>query len=95
MTAPASARERVRRQPGILSQRVDDQLVLLNPHDGQYFALDEVGGMLWDLCDGTLTISDIAAAIAREYDAPTDVIETDIRELLHDLVDEKLATLER
>jgi coenzyme PQQ biosynthesis protein PqqD len=95
MTRSVSHADRIRRRPDILSQRVDDQLVLLSPRDGQYFALDEVGGRLWELCDGAHTIADIADVLAHEYDAPRATIETDVRELLHELVDEKLATLEQ
>ena len=79
-----------RRGDGVLARRMDDTLVLLNPHDGQYFSLDDVGGRIWELADGTRSVSDIVALIAEEYDAPAEAIQTDTLELLEDLAGEKL-----
>ena len=43
---------RVRRQDGVLAQEAHGQTVLLRLEDGGYYALDEVGAMIWELCDG-------------------------------------------
>ena len=32
--------------------------------DGQYFSLSEIGGKVWELCDGNHNISQIVAALA-------------------------------
>jgi pyrroloquinoline quinone biosynthesis protein D len=82
-----------RRQLGVLAQQVtpdDPSLVLLNPTSGEYYTLDDVGTRVWQLCDGKRTIADIAATIAQEYDAPPEVIEHDVVELVKELVDEAL-----
>ncbi len=78
------------RNQGVLVQQVNEQTILLNPNDGQYFALDGVGGHIWDLCDGSRTIHEMATLISRDYDAPVAVVEADVQELLADLVHEKL-----
>ena len=39
---------------------------------GEYFTLDEVGGRVWELCDGTRSIDEIATIVTEEYDAPLD-----------------------
>jgi len=83
----------LRRAPGVLSQRVkpdEPTTVLLNPQTGQYYTLDEVGSRVWQLCDGEKKVSEIVAAIGGEYDAPREVIESDVVDLLKDLSDEKL-----
>ena len=79
--------------PGVLSKRVkpeEPSLVLLNPQSGEYYTLDEVGSRIWELCDGTRTISQIAALIGQEFAAPIEVIEKDALELVKDLAEEKL-----
>jgi hypothetical protein len=78
---------------GVLSQRAkpeDPTTVVLDPRSGQYFTLDVVGSRVWQLCDGIRTVSEIVAIVAREFDAPADVIEADIIELLQELADEQL-----
>jgi hypothetical protein len=68
----------------------EGQEVLLNLADGQYYALDEVGSRIWSLCDGSRAVSDLMAVLCQEYDASPDVIESDARELLSDLLDAQL-----
>ena len=85
-----SMRTRLHRRQHILKQEAAGTVVLLDLEDGRYFALDEVGGRVWDLCDGSRTVSEIAAMIGEEYDAPADAIERDLAELMSDLANEEL-----
>lgn len=83
----ASVPSRPRRNAGVLSRRGADTLVLLDTKGGEYFTLDEVGTRIWELCDGSRTVAEVAAAIAEEYDAPAQTIQTDMLELLNELAD--------
>ncbi|MEI6784981.1 MAG: PqqD family peptide modification chaperone, partial [Verrucomicrobiota bacterium] len=65
-------------------------VVLLNMDDGRYFAMDEVGGRVWDLCDGSRTLSAITAILAEEYEAPAATIARDLAELINALTNEEL-----
>ena len=79
-----------RRQDSILMQEAAGSHILLSPGSGQCYALDEIGAMIWTLCDGAHSIADIVSAIVSEYDAPVETVEADTMELLQDLVNEKL-----
>ena len=74
----------------VLTQRIDEAVVLLDADSGKYYSLDEVGGRLWELCDGTRTLRQLAAVIGEEYEAPVKIVEADITELLAELTVEKL-----
>lgn len=74
----------------ILVQQVNDTMVLLSLDDGQYYALDEIGARVWELCDGTRSVSDVIATICQEYDAPAETVRADVLELLGELTDEKI-----
>ncbi len=78
------------RSEGVLSQGVPDKLVLLTPHDGNYFSVNGIGARIWELCDGTRSVANIVATMAEEYEAPLETIETDIVELLDDLLSQHL-----
>jgi hypothetical protein len=78
------------RNDQLLTQESSGTLVLFRLDDGQYYALDDVGIRIWGLCDGTRSVPDIVEVIRREYDAPADQIQADVRELLDDLVREGL-----
>lgn len=86
----ADRTSRPRQADRILSQGASEGLVLLNVEDGTYYALNEVGSRVWELCDGTRTVADAIGVICDEFDAPRDQVEADVLELLDDLFAEKL-----
>lgn len=86
--------ERLRRQDGILVQEAHGQTVLLRLEDGGYYALDEVGAAIWQLCDGQRDVAAIIAELRAEFDAPEAIIEADTLEFIGDLRREQLLVLE-
>jgi hypothetical protein len=85
-----TAESRFRRRDRVLVQSVAGKQVLLDLDDGQYFALDEVSGRIWDLCDGTNSVAAVVEAVCREYDAPVETVEEDVAAFLGEMVQEKL-----
>jgi hypothetical protein len=81
---------RPRRNVHVLARPGESALILLNPRNGEYYTLDEVGGQIWNLCDGAHTVAEMVAAISAEFDAPVTEIEADVHELLSDLASEQL-----
>ena len=79
-----------RRKEKVLARETSDALIVLNLNTGQYYALDEVGWKVLELCDGTRSVSDVISAICDEYDAPADTIKTDVLKVLEEMIDEDL-----
>jgi len=75
---------RPKRGDQVIVQKAANDLVLLNIEDGNYYSLNEIGGRVWDLCDGNHSVSQVVAALAGEYDVPNQVLETDVLELLEE-----------
>jgi Coenzyme PQQ synthesis protein D (PqqD) len=80
------AQSRLKHQDRVIFQEVGGQQVLLNLTDGLYYALDGVGARIWELCDGTRTVSDVIELLCQEYEAARKTIQDDTLELLEDLV---------
>ena len=78
------------RRERVLVQGADDETMLLDLDGGTYFALNEVGARVWELCDGQRSVADIATILIDEYDAPDEVIERDVLDLLTELEAEQL-----
>jgi coenzyme PQQ biosynthesis protein PqqD len=74
-----------RRREQIIVQKGSQDVLLFNMDDGSYYALNDVGNRIWELCDGTHRVAQLVCMLAKEYDAPAEIIETDILELLEDL----------
>jgi hypothetical protein len=81
---------RFRRSEGILAQESHGQTVLLRLADGGYYAVDDVGAMIWDLCDGQRPLTDIIAAVYSEFDAPEQIVRDDVLEFVGSLQREQL-----
>lgn len=85
MNEITSSESRPKRQAQIVVQKGAKDVLLFNMDDGSYYALNEVGHRIWELCDGTHGVAQLVSVLAKEYDAPAEIIETDIREVLEDL----------
>jgi coenzyme PQQ biosynthesis protein PqqD len=85
---------RLRRRDRVLTQRAAGQWILLDLDGGQYYALDEVSGRIWDLCDGSRDVAALVDALRQDFEAPADTIEADVLEFLGEMVEEKLVVRE-
>jgi len=83
---------RPRRRDDVLAQEAGDTVILLTPDSGEYFTLNEVGGRIWELADGSRSVADIAGVLAAEYEAPADEIGADALEVLGELADARLVS---
>lgn len=74
-----------RRQAQIIAQKGSEEVLLFNMEDGSYYALNEVGNRIWELCDGRHRMAEMVSMLAKEYNATAEIIETDVMEVLEDL----------
>jgi len=81
---------RPRRRDRVLVQRAEDQWILLDVESGQYYALDEVSGRIWDLCDGSHSVSAMVSTLCQEYDAPAEAVQEDVLSFLGEMAEEQL-----
>ncbi|MGC1416372.1 MAG: PqqD family protein [Candidatus Acidiferrum sp.] len=85
MKETISCESRLRRQEQIVVQKGSNEVLLFNMDDGSYYALNEVGNRIWELCDGTHGVAQLVSVLAKEYDAPAKIIEMDVMEVLEEL----------
>lgn len=81
---------RLRRRDRVLTQRAAGQWILLDLDGGEYYALDEVSGRIWDLCDGTRDVAGMVETLCQDFDAPAESVEADVLAFLGEMVEEKL-----
>lgn len=76
----------------VVAREVGGEMVLLDLASGTYFGLGAVGSRVWEeLSKGEVSLSQLADLIEAEFDAPRDMIEQDLSELIGQLVDKQLA----
>jgi hypothetical protein len=76
--------------PGVHSRRFDDELVLLDLANGQYYGLNEVGAAIWERLATGASLAAIADALVAEYDVTRGRLEAEMRELVDSLVARRL-----
>jgi len=74
----------------VIAQKAANDLLLFNIEDGNYYSLNEIGSRIWELCDGTHSVSELVSVLAKEYDAPNEDLLKDVAELLETLENGKL-----
>ena len=90
MKETISRDSRPKRQEQIIVQKGSNDVLLFSMEDGSYYALNEVGNRIWELCDGTHGVAQLISILAKEYDAPHKIIEMDVKEVLEELKSKNL-----
>jgi hypothetical protein len=73
---------RPKRAEQVIAQKAANDVLLFNIEDGNYYSLNEIGGRVWDLCDGSRSVAQLVALLASEYEASTEDIRKDVTDLL-------------
>jgi hypothetical protein len=84
----------VARADNVVFRVVDDQAVIVEPDTSTVTVVSDTGSSIWALLDGQLCVSDIADAIANEYDTTPDIALADIIEFLSDLQSKALISMD-
>ncbi|HEX2088037.1 MAG TPA: PqqD family protein [Solirubrobacteraceae bacterium] len=72
----------MRPAPGVLSQEVEGELVLLDPQAVRYYALDDVGARVWQLLGEHGDVDAVVRAMLDEFDVDETTLRADLDELL-------------
>jgi hypothetical protein len=74
-------------------EKMDNELLLFNPQDLVVLYLNESASVVWQLCDGQRTISQIAKLIAEAYPEAEKSILDDVQETIMLFRDKGAVTL--
>lgn len=69
-----------------VSCEVEDGIAILDLRSNTYFSLDPVGAAVWDRMTDPLSLDDLTAAIAAEYDVAPEECRRDIADLLDNML---------
>ncbi len=78
--------------PNILLQRVADEMVILDPANGQYYGLNDSGARIIMLLSDGQDLASIARQMLEEYDVERAPLERDIQKLIGELTRHGLVT---
>jgi hypothetical protein len=96
---------RPRRHPDLAWRNWGGQVVILAPsghdprapaeqQDGAEHDLNEVGSLVWELCDGAHTVAEIARRLTDEFEVDSTTAERDAADFIAELAGRRLVLLE-
>jgi Coenzyme PQQ synthesis protein D (PqqD) len=73
-------------RPDVLTQQLaDGSTVLFDPQTSIAHELNATGALIWEYCDGTHSIGDIAALLRECFDTPTVECQKDVIQFVETL----------
>jgi hypothetical protein len=83
---------RISKRKDPLTSEIDGKIVLLEVDSGKYFAFDDISTDIWNRLDKLPLLIDLCTALAQDYDADLNTIQTDVYKVLtmlakHHLID--------
>lgn len=74
----------------LLSGEFDAETVILDLRNGVYYGLEEAGARIWQLLKHPTSLGALRDALVQEYDVEPRRCESDLRDLLHHLLERQL-----
>lgn len=77
----------------ILTSEINGELVMMDIGSGQYYALDTIGNTIWQQLKQPCQVAVLCQQLGEFYDAPAKTIESDVLELLEQMLAKQVITL--
>lgn len=81
--------------PGVLTQELDGETILLVAATGTYFRLNPTGTQVWGALTAGRDVDEVVTDLADEGGVDPEVVRTDVASLLSTLVDKGLVSSAR
>lgn len=78
------------RQKDIVFSFIDQEIMLLNPNNGQYYSFNKVGAYIWKLLDKPITFKEIVITLENKFEVDKIKCEADTKKFLTSLLEKKL-----
>ncbi len=82
----------MKRSESAMARQVDDELVILDVPSGQFFALNDVGRLIWDCLESDCSQDQLVDAVVAGYEVDREEASSDVAELVAQLVDAGLVS---
>lgn len=76
-----------------VSCNMDEEVVILNIKEGEYFELNPVAARVWEIIQEPRAVNEIMDIIFEEYDVSKEELEKDLYELIHELYAKNLVDI--
>lgn len=83
----------ITKNKSMLAGRIDNETVMMDIENGEYYGLNSVGSRIWELLDTPLTLSRLCRILADEFETTEAGCLEDTREFITRLYEKKMIRL--
>jgi hypothetical protein len=76
--------------PRITSQTIDDEVIIIDLQNGNYYSLTQAGAGVWSGIEDGRFSDEITAAVAAQYEGEPEAVKSAIEQFLNTLLEEEL-----
>jgi hypothetical protein len=80
----------VQRNPKLIANQMDGEIVMMSIDNGEYYGLDEVGSRIWELLESQVLVSSLIDSLMVEFNVSKEECERDIVDFLSELFEKGL-----
>jgi len=80
----------IRRNSDILTEAIDDELVMLNLEAGKYYGLDDIASHIWSELEEPLSAEKLCESLTAKFDVDRETCQRETLEFLNWLLAENL-----
>ncbi|MDJ0757459.1 MAG: lasso peptide biosynthesis PqqD family chaperone [Ardenticatenaceae bacterium] len=83
------------RSDNFITSKVDDDIVMMSLEKGAYYALDDIGSVIWEQIDQPQTVADLCRHLMTKFDVEPAQCQHDVLAFLTDLASEGMIQIVR
>ena len=76
----------IKRAGGLVSTRVDEDVVLMSIASGKYYGMDAIGSRIWDILEKPVKVAVIVETLMAEYNVDQKRCEEDVLAFLNKML---------
>lgn len=82
---PVTLDDRMKSSEDVVTQKVGDEMVLLDLESGVYYGLDAVGSRIWELLTEHGHLRVVLETMTEEYEVTPEILQQDLLHLVQEL----------
>ncbi|MFW5656028.1 MAG: lasso peptide biosynthesis PqqD family chaperone [Bacteroidota bacterium] len=75
----------VQRNPDMLFNQLDGEVIMLSIENSEYYGMDAIGSRIWELMEKPIAVDVLVDSLIQEYDVEKAQCTTDVIEYLEEL----------
>ena len=78
------------RRPNVISDIIDDEVVIIDMATGAYYSLDRCGALVWQALEAGLSVAEVIEQVRQRYDGEPEAMAQAVEQLVAQLEQETL-----